>query len=153
MYSSALYCTVLCYVAATPYSSFLLSFVLSRCTYTAQHYTTLHYLIQIADDVSLDCGVVKIKEKGSHGGHNGHRDIESVLGTREYCRLRVGVGAPKGGRAALVDHVLGAFTGAEQTEMDEAVVRCCDIIDDWLTMDDLQLVINKHHSPDKGLAQ
>jgi peptidyl-tRNA hydrolase, PTH1 family len=110
----------------------------------------LSSLPQIADDVALDCGVVRIKEKGSHGGHNGHRDIEAALGTRDYCRLRVGVSAPKGGRGALADHVLGKFSPSEQQRMDEAVMRCCDIIDDWLLTDDLQLVTNKHHTPEKS---
>lgn len=101
-------------------------------------------IIVLADDISLDCGDAKIKAKGSHGGHNGHRDIEAVLGSREYTRVRIGVGAPIS-RGDMVDHVLSSFSSSEQIHMVAAVSECCDIISDWIAQDDLQIVLDKYN--------
>ena len=104
-------------------------------------------ILVLADDVALDCGDVRLKGKGSHGGHNGLRDIEAVLGTREYARVHIGVGAPPGGRGGLVEHVLGAFSGGEAAAMSEALAHSCDVCRDWCELDDLQTVLNKYRSP------
>ncbi len=98
-------------------------------------------ILVLADDVSLDCGDVKVKAKASHGGHNGHKDIETVLGTREYARVRIGVGAPSS-RGELVNHVLRSFSSSEQINMSSAVAVCCDI-----AQDDLHVVVDKYNNP------
>ena len=105
-------------------------------------------ILVLADDVSLDCGDVKIKARASHGGHNGHRDIETILGTREYTRVRIGVGAPAT-RGDLVSHVLSSFSSSEQLHISTAVAACCNIITDWVSQDDLQFVIDKYNNGQK----
>ncbi len=76
-------------------------------------------LIIIYDDIDLDVGRLRIRAKGSAGGHNGIKSIISHLGTNVFPRIRVGVGAkPEGGD--LVNHVLGHFAGDDKKAMDEA---------------------------------
>lgn len=76
-------------------------------------------VLVIYDDVSLDPGQLRIRLKGSAGGHNGIKSIIAHLGTQEFPRIKVGVGA-KPPRMDLADYVLGHFTGEEQAVMKEA---------------------------------
>src|SRR5258708_5030069 len=62
-------------------------------------------LFVVCDDINLPLGKLRVRAKGSHGGHNGLRDIQQQLGTDEYGRLRIGVDAPRPDEAG--DHVLG----------------------------------------------
>ena len=76
-------------------------------------------LIVIADDISLDVGNIRIRKKGSAGGHNGLKSMIAQLGTDQFMRVKMGVGEkPKG--YDLADYVLGHFTGEERKVMDEA---------------------------------
>lgn len=75
-------------------------------------------LLIIYDDVSLDVGQLRIRKKGSAGGHNGIKSIISHLGTSEFPRIKVGVGEkPKG--YDLADYVLGRFSKAERETMED----------------------------------
>ena len=76
-------------------------------------------IIVIYDDISLDPGQLRIRLKGSAGGHNGIKNIIAYLGTQEFPRIKVGVGAnpPK---MDLADYVLSRFGAEEQKIMDEA---------------------------------
>ena len=77
-------------------------------------------LIIIYDDVSLEPGKLRIRKKGSAGGHNGIKSIIEHLGTKEFMRIRIGVGEkPKGWD--LAKYVLGRFSKAERKLVDEAV--------------------------------
>ena len=67
-------------------------------------------VIVIYDDISLEVGRLRIREKGSHDGHNGIKSIIANLGTDVFPRVKIGVGAPKGN---LVSHVLGKFSEDE----------------------------------------
>lgn len=72
----------------------------------------LEDLIVIYDDISLPVGQVRIRKKGSAGGHNGIKNIIQHLGTQEFARIKIGVGGkPQGGD--LVKHVLGRFSREE----------------------------------------
>ena len=64
----------------------------------------------IYDDISLEVGRLRIREKGSAGGHNGIKSIINHIGTDVFTRIKIGVGAPKGD---LVNHVLGKFSKEE----------------------------------------
>ena len=76
-------------------------------------------LLVIYDDISLDVGQLRIRKKGSAGGHNGIKNIIAQLGTMEFLRIKVGVGEkPKG--YDLADYVLGRFSKADRELMEEA---------------------------------
>ena len=77
-----------------------------------------HELLVIYDDINLGVGQLRIREKGSAGGHNGIKDIIAHLGTQVFPRIRVGVGE-KPSRYDLADYVLGHFSRAEKELMDE----------------------------------
>lgn len=76
-------------------------------------------LIVIYDDISLDVGKLRIRKKGSAGGHNGIKNIIAHLGTQEFTRIKVGVGE-KLPKMDLIDYVLGRFTKEEQPVIREA---------------------------------
>jgi PTH1 family peptidyl-tRNA hydrolase len=78
-------------------------------------------LLVVCDDFNLPLGKLRFRARGTHGGHNGLRDIQSHLGTNEYSRLRIGVGAPEEGEA--IDHVLGKFRPSERPIMEESLSR------------------------------
>lgn len=80
---------------------------------------TTDELIVVYDDISLDPGQLRIRLKGSAGGHNGIKNIIAHLGTQEFPRIKVGVGA-KPPRMDLADYVLSRFSKGEQALMDEA---------------------------------
>lgn len=86
-----------------------------------------HELIVIYDDVNLDTGQLRIREKGSAGGHNGMKNIIAHLGTQEFPRIRVGVGEKPSGYD-LADYVLGHFSKAEQAQMEEGFDRAADAV-------------------------
>lgn len=77
-----------------------------------------HELLVIYDDINLGVGQLRIREKGSAGGHNGIKNIIAYLGTQVFPRIRVGVGE-KPSRYDLADYVLGHFSRAEKELMDE----------------------------------
>lgn len=76
-------------------------------------------LIVIYDDISLAPGQLRIRRKGSAGGHNGIKNIIAHLGTQEFSRIKVGVGE-KPPRMDLKDYVLSRFPKGEQEQMDQA---------------------------------
>jgi PTH1 family peptidyl-tRNA hydrolase len=78
-------------------------------------------LLIVCDDMSLPLGKLRFRAKGTHGGHNGLRNIQEQLGTTEYARLRVGVDAPREDNA--VGHVLGKFRSGERPVITEALER------------------------------
>lgn len=85
-------------------------------------------IIVIYDDIDLEPGQLRIRKKGSAGGHNGIKDIIRRLGTDNFLRIKVGVGAkPKDWD--LADHVLGRFADSERKLVDEAIVRAADAVE------------------------
>ena len=91
-------------------------------------------LIIISDDICLDVGQLRIRKKGSAGGHNGLKNIIAHLGHDSFVRVRIGVGE-KPADWDLVDHVLGHFTSEERKRMDEAVDRAADAVRTILSQD------------------
>ena len=77
-------------------------------------------LLVISDDIDLPLGSLRIRAKGSAGGHNGLKDIIQNLGTDQFCRIRVGVGAKPNAEYDLADYVLGHFSAQEKKVMEEA---------------------------------
>lgn len=84
-------------------------------------------LIVISDDISLDVGQLRIRKKGSAGGHNGLKNIISHMGHDTFIRVKMGVGEkPRG--YDLADYVLGHFDKKERAIMDEALERAADAV-------------------------
>ncbi len=84
------------------------------------------HVLVISDDVALPLGKLRIRAGGSAGGHNGLKNIIAHLGTDQFPRIRVGVGAPQHPEHEMVDWVIGGFTPAERKVVDEAVGRAVD---------------------------
>lgn len=89
-------------------------------------------LIVISDDISLDVGKLRIRKKGSAGGHNGLKNIIAHFGNDTFMRLKVGVGN-KPPRMDLADYVLGRFTEDERKLMRETAKRGAQAIEAILT--------------------
>jgi PTH1 family peptidyl-tRNA hydrolase len=84
-------------------------------------------IIVIVDDIALPVGTLRLRLKGSAGGHNGLISIENRLQTQEYPRIRIGVGAARPGR--MVDHVLGRFRADERQIVAESIERAADSVE------------------------
>jgi PTH1 family peptidyl-tRNA hydrolase len=83
-------------------------------------------ILVVHDELDLPPGSAKLKLGGGHGGHNGLKDIIAHLGTKDFWRLRLGVGHP-GDRAEVVNFVLNAPRKEEQVLIDEAMARAQEI--------------------------
>lgn len=88
-------------------------------------------ILVITDDINLPFGKIRIKTKGSHGGHNGLANIEELIGTSEYTRLRFGVGNNfQPGRQ--VDYVLGNWSETEKETLKERIQICADAAESFV---------------------
>ena len=84
------------------------------------------HVLVVSDDVALPLGKLRIRAGGSAGGHNGLKNIVAHLGTDQFPRIRVGVGAPEHPDHEMIDWVIGKFSPAEKKVVDEAVSRALD---------------------------
>ena len=89
-------------------------------------------IIVIYDDISLEVGRLRIREKGSHGGHNGIKSIIANLSTDVFPRVKIGVGGPKGD---LVSHVLGKFSNSEIEILRESIMATSEAVTTILSKD------------------
>ena len=89
---------------------------------------TVEDLIVVYDDIDLDVGKLRIREKGSAGGHNGMKNIILHSGSQEFVRVRVGVGK-KPEQMDLADHVLGRFSTEDRKLVDEAIAKAAKAVD------------------------
>lgn len=87
----------------------------------------IDHILIITDDIHLDFGTIRIKPKGSAGGHNGLKDIEQKLGSNQYARFRFGVGADFG-KGRQVDYVLGKWSKQENSELIERTTTCNEAV-------------------------
>lgn len=100
-------------------------------------------LIVIYDDISLAPGYIRVRKKGSAGGHNGIKNIIAQLGTDKFKRIRVGVGEkPK--NWDLADYVLSSFSKEERELVDEAIRYAGDALE-LILQDDLEGAMNKYN--------
>lgn len=90
-------------------------------------------LLVITDDIALPFGKLRLRTKGSHGGHNGLRNIEELLQTSQYARLRMGIGNdfPKGQQA---DYVLSPFTEEEQKQLPAVLDKAAQAVLSFATI-------------------
>jgi peptidyl-tRNA hydrolase, PTH1 family len=91
----------------------------------------LKNILVILDDLSLDVGRIRIKGKGSPGGHNGLKSIEELLNTQDYNRLRFGIGNnfPKGRQA---EFVLGKWGTSEIAAVEDGIIKSIHAIESWI---------------------
>ena len=94
-----------------------------------------HQLIVLVDDMDLPLGKVRVRSKGSSGGHNGLKSIINHLGTNEFKRLKIGIGSPseiqRERKSKTVSHVLGRFTKEELVKLQfiiQEIIICIESI-------------------------
>jgi PTH1 family peptidyl-tRNA hydrolase len=85
-------------------------------------------IIVIHDELDLPFGAIRLKTGGGDNGHNGLRSVTAALGTRDYHRVRVGIGRPPG-RMDPADFVLRDFSVAERSELPELLDRSADMVE------------------------
>lgn len=100
---------------------------------------TCEDIVVIYDDISLDVGRLRIREKGSAGGHNGIKSIIAHLGTDVFPRIKVGVGQPN---VDLVNYVLGKFTDEEMEVLSESIDASTKAVSE-IIKDDINTAMNK----------
>ena len=97
------------------------------------HGASWEEVLVVCDDVALPFGKMRLRSRGSAGGHKGLLSVITSSGTMEVPRLRVGVGAdPNGGEMA--SWVLGRFSGEEMTDLDSLLDRAADAVELWRTL-------------------
>lgn len=100
-------------------------------------------LVVIYDDINLAPGYIRVRKKGSAGGHNGIKNIIAQLGSDKFKRIRVGVGEkPK--NWDLADYVLSHFSKEERTQVDEAIRHAADALE-MILQDDIDSAMNKYN--------
>jgi len=92
---------------------------------------TIERTIVICDDINLPFGTIRMRKSGSDGGHNGLKNIEETIGTRDYTRIRMGVGHDFS-QGAQVDYVLGQLSEEEKAMMPELCQRVIQGVKDWI---------------------
>ena len=88
-------------------------------------------VISLHDDISLPVGVLRIREKGSAGGHNGLKSIIAHLNSQDFPRMKIGVGAPQPDKD-LADYVLGRISKEEEKILFDVLARVCDAVSEYI---------------------
>lgn len=111
----------------------------------AQYYgIPAEQIIVVHDEIDIPFDAIRLKCGGGEGGHNGLRSITSSLGTKDYLRVRVGVGRPPSGRDT-ADHVLAGFTSTERRTLENLVVDAADAVE-MLVLQGLVAAQQRFHS-------
>jgi len=90
-------------------------------------------LLVVYDELDLPVGLVRVRDKGSSGGHNGMKSIMDRLGTQEIARVRIGIGRPPPGEDP-IDYVLTTFRPEEKALVDEAIRYAADAVEAWVEL-------------------
>ena len=101
----------------------------------------LEELVVIADDLDMDLGKLRLRQKGSAGGHNGLKSIISHIGTQEFNRIKIGIGRPNG--KTVVNHVLSTFGKEDEMTIADSVARAADAADDFVIGNDFLKTMNR----------
>jgi PTH1 family peptidyl-tRNA hydrolase len=111
--------------------------------YMDQYKVTTENTLVVVDELQLPYGTLRIKPKGSHGGHNGLKNIEELLATSDYPRLRFGIGNnfPRGRQ---VDYVLKAFSNDEMAELPIFLDKAGDMVLSFCTLG-IQSTMNNYN--------
>jgi PTH1 family peptidyl-tRNA hydrolase len=100
-------------------------------------------LLVVCDDMALPLGKLRFRARGTHGGHNGLRDIQQHLGDTDYPRLRIGVDVPTEEHDA-VGHVLGKFKPGEKAAIDDAIALAVQGVATWISQG-IQKCMNQYN--------
>ncbi len=102
------------------------------------------HVVAVHDELDLPYGTIRVKIGGGEGGHNGLRSITGSLSTKEYARVRFGIGRPPG-RQSGADYVLSDFSAAERKELDFLVDRAADVVESVIEIG-VEPTQNKYHA-------
>lgn len=105
-------------------------------------------ILVVHDELDLAPGVARLKQGGGHGGHNGLRDIVNRLGSRDFLRLRLGIGRP-GNTRAVVDYVLGRPSASDREAIESAIESARAVVADVFE-GEWQRAMNTLHSGTHG---
>lgn len=104
--------------------------------------------VLVHDELDIPFADVRVKQGGGEGGHNGLRDTSRALGTRDYVRVRVGIGRPPG-RMDAADYVLHDFGSAERADVPWLVDRAADVVE-AVVLEGLHVAQQRFHTKDPG---
>jgi len=90
-------------------------------------------ILVVYDELDLPLGVVRMRDKGSSGGHNGMKSVMERLGTQEIARLRIGIGRPSPGEDP-IDYVLTTFRPEEKPIVERAIQYAADAVQSWVEL-------------------
>jgi len=105
-------------------------------------------ILVLVDDADLTLGQLRLRGAGSSGGHHGLESVEQHLGTRQFARLRIGIGRRDGARE-ITGHVLGQFGAADATVLEKVLKRAADQSECWLAAG-LQKAMNQFNGAVEG---
>jgi len=88
-------------------------------------------ILVVLDDADLALGQIRLRPRGSSGGHHGLESIEQHLGTRDFPRLRIGIGREESGAREITDYVLSQFSPGETELLDRVLARACEQVECW----------------------
>ena len=112
----------------------------------AEYYKIMpHDIAVLQDDLDLPSGKVRVRRKGTAGGHNGIKSIIENLGTTEFPRFKIGIGHPENEKRTVVSHVLSGFAANEKEVIEEAVNHTADAVVCWLN-DGIDAAMNRFNS-------
>ncbi|PRY28400.1 aminoacyl-tRNA hydrolase [Pseudosporangium ferrugineum] len=100
-------------------------------------------IVAVHDELDVPYGQLRVKRGGGEGGHNGLRSMSKSLGSKEYARVRFGIGRPPG-RQDPADFVLSDFSGAERKELEFLVDRAADVVE-AVVVEGVEWAQNKYH--------
>ena len=106
----------------------------------------LDRIMVVYDDMAVDVGRIRVRAKGSAGGHNGLSDIIAKLKSNEFARCRVGVGTPEFGDS--INYVLGKPSPSEQRELDDAIEKAKQAVFCWLD-EGIDVTMNRFNGVDR----
>ena len=112
------------------------------------------HLLVVVDDADLPFGEIRLRPKGSSGGHHGLESIERHAGSQEYARLKVGIGRTRDGRRQITNFVLGRFSSEESALLEKILRRAADQAECWVA-DGIQKAMNQFNgvvSPEREEA-
>jgi len=112
------------------------------------YHVEVNQLLVVVDDADLPLGELRLRPGGTSGGHHGLESIEQHLGTRQYARLRIGIGRQNAARE-ITGHVLSRFDSTERDLVDKVLTLAADQAECWL-MAGIQKAMNQFNGPVNG---